>query len=198
MLVSLQILEGRREMIKEDLRIPDMVVPHVLDIDFEELSRQGRFYYIFDLDNTLARRDESLPQWPISVKIRHAQAAGWIGGIVIISNIAVDRKWLIVGQSRAARVRKSALLLDSGYIACTLPILKPHPRPFLQAMEIMNARSDETVVIGDQISKDIVGGNRVGAFTILVEPLGPDMWLTAILRYFKERKLRARLSAQVR
>jgi len=180
-------------MIKDDLRIPDMVVPRVLDIDFEGLAKQGRFYYLFDLDNTLVRRNENLPHWPVAMKIRQAQTAGWMHGLVIISNVGVDKKWLIAGSSRIARVRLAAEELRGEYVACVFPILKPNPKPFWKAIEVMGARPEQVVVVGDQISKDIAGGNRVGAFTILVDPLGPDMWLTAIIRHFKEQKIRARL-----
>lgn len=180
-------------MIKENPNIPDMVVPCVLDVNFEELSKMGRRYYIFDLDNTLQRRDESLPLRPVTMKILHAQDIGWMLGMIIVSNVVVDKKWIVTGCSRVARVRRVAKQLRSGYVVCVLPILKPHPTPFYRAMEMMGARPEQTVVIGDQISKDIKGGNVVGALTILVNPLGPDMWLTAIIRCFKERGIRARL-----
>lgn len=161
-------------MIKEDLRIPDMYVPRVLDINFEKLSSLRRWYYIFDLDNTLERRDESLPSWQVTMKIHQAQAERWMKGLVILSNVVVDKKWLIVGSSRVARVSKAADQLRGGYIACLWPKLKPNPALFTQAMEMMGASPEETVVVGDQISRDIKGGNEVGALTILVDPLGPD------------------------
>ncbi len=180
-------------MLKFDSCMPDMIVSRVLDIDFEQLSKEGRRFYIVDLDNTLARRDDSQPPQQVLMKIRQAQDAEWIRDMVIISNITIDRKWIVAGQLRSERVRHIAEQFRCDYIACVLPILKPNPRPFQMAMEMMDARSAETVVIGDQLSRDIKGGNTVGAFTILVNPLGPDMWLTAIVRHFKERHIRTKL-----
>lgn len=36
-------------------------------------------------------------------------------------------------------------------------------------------RPEETAVIGDQIFTDVWGGNRFGALTIMVAPLGPEI-----------------------
>ena len=180
-------------MAKADLRIPDMIVPRVLDIDFEKLSSLKRWYYIFDLDNTLELPTEIRPSWQITMKIHQAQDVGWIKGLVILSNVGVDKKWFVAGSSRVARVRVAAEQLQGQYLACLWPKLKPNPALFIQAIEMMDASVEETVVIGDQISKDIKGGNAVGALTILVNPLGPDMWLTAVIRRLKERDIRARL-----
>ena len=181
-------------MTKMDLRVPDKYVPRFTDIDFGALAAQGRLHYILGLDNTIAERDKELPQFQIEAKITYAQKQGWIRGLTIISNIVFDRVWLITGRSRADRVRRVAKRLDGFCIACVLPNLKPDPAPFLRAMTWMRASPESTVVVGDQIFKDIKGGNVVGALTILVDPLGPDMLGTAFIRRIKEGGIRTRLS----
>ena len=42
---------------------------------------------------------------------------------------------------------------------------------FYQAAKRMNLKKEETVVIGDQLLTDVLGGNRGGFHTILVVPV---------------------------
>lgn len=44
---------------------------------------------------------------------------------------------------------------------------KPHGRIFRKAMNLLGVSASECVVVGNKISTDIVGGNRIGAKTIL-------------------------------
>lgn len=63
---------------------------------------------------------------------------------------------------------------------------KPRSRAFYQAMKIMGAGVQDTAVIGDQLFTDILGGNRLGLFTILVLPISNREWIgTRFMRYFE-------------
>ena len=44
---------------------------------------------------------------------------------------------------------------------------KPDERIFLAALEALNVQPKEAVMVGNRVSKDIVGGNKVGMETIL-------------------------------
>jgi HAD superfamily phosphatase (TIGR01668 family) len=44
---------------------------------------------------------------------------------------------------------------------------------FRKAFEILGLREDQTAVIGDQMMTDVLGGNRLGLYTILVLPIAP-------------------------
>ena len=47
----------------------------------------------------------------------------------------------------------------------------------------MGTNPSNTAVIGDQILTDILGGNRMGAFTILVKPMSSqEFWWTRLMR----------------
>ncbi len=184
-------------MKKIDLRVPDLYVHRVIDIPFELLAAQGRRKYIIDLDNTLLTRDRDVPEPDTEAAIHYAQDEGWITGLTFVSNVVTPRVWIVLGRSRVERVRKVASRFDALALACIWPVLKPKPAAFLKPMCWMRVRPEDTVVVGDQISKDIVGGNRVGAFTILVDPLGKDFIGTALMRLLKgEHKIRARLRAE--
>lgn len=48
---------------------------------------------------------------------------------------------------------------------------KPRKSGYKRAMNYMETNTYNTAVIGDQIFTDILGGNRLGLFTILVNPI---------------------------
>ncbi len=45
---------------------------------------------------------------------------------------------------------------------------------------MMNSQPENTAIIGDQIFTDVLGGKRLGLYTILVRPLGEDHWTTRL------------------
>ena len=74
---------------------------------------------------------------------------------------------------------------------------KPRPDGFHRAMKAMGTTPATTAVIGDQMFTDILGGNRVGLYTIMVEPLAKGEFVytrlvhrppeTLLLRLFRKR-----------
>ena len=63
--------------------------------------------------------------------------------------------------------------------------------PSIKPVRTMGLKLEETVVIGDQLLTDVLGGNRGGFNTILVVPVAQtDEFRTKINRYF-ERKIMA-------
>ncbi len=63
---------------------------------------------------------------------------------------------------------------------------KPFRFAFNRAINEMNLSNENIAIIGDQIFTDILGGNRAGFMTILVEPIeSKDFFLTGIFRWFE-------------
>ncbi len=56
-------------------------------------------------------------------------------------------------------------------IAYVYLAFKPAPKKFLEVMKNYKCEENEMAIIGDQIVTDIKGGNRVGIFSILVNPI---------------------------
>ena len=48
---------------------------------------------------------------------------------------------------------------------------KPKKKGYLRAMERMGAKPEETIMVGDQIFTDILGGNNAGVTPLLVQPI---------------------------
>jgi HAD superfamily phosphatase (TIGR01668 family) len=64
---------------------------------------------------------------------------------------------------------------------------KPMRRSFRLACKDMNVKPSETVVVGDQIFTDVLGGNRAGIQTILVVPVASTDGLATRLNRRVER-----------
>ena len=55
-------------------------------------------------------------------------------------------------------------------VSSEVEISKPEPRIFEIMLDKLNVNPDETVMVGNTISTDIFGGNRVGMKTVLIQP----------------------------
>lgn len=60
-------------------------------------------------------------------------------------------------------------------------------------MEMLGSTVEETVVIGDQLFTDVLGGNRLGAFTIMVSPVDRREFFATLLQRTLEKILLFRL-----
>lgn len=170
-------------MNKSDPRIPDQYVDTLWDIDFEDLFSRGYRSLIIDVDNTIACRDSNRADPGAEKVIRELLDSdkGW--KICLVSNI-------ILGKKREMRVKEIGEQLNVPYVAAWFFDRKPLPQPFLRGMEIMNSTPETTAAIGDQMFTDVVGANRLGIYSILIKPLGPDHWTTILTgRRAKERKI---------
>lgn len=156
---------------------PRLFVSSIYDIDTAFLKSRGVDGLIMDLDNTLVawnRRDvsEQLLAWLWDVK-RHGIRT------CIVSNNLSDRVHWFASQIGVASIPNAA---------------KPRRRAFCQAMREMGTERHNTAVVGDQIFTDILGGNRLNLFTILVHPVGQEeLWPTRVMRQIEHALVRRRL-----
>ena len=69
---------------------------------------------------------------------------------------------------------------------------KPVQRFFRRALERVNASPAEACVIGDQVFTDVLGGNLIGCYTVLVERIGHrEFFGTRLMRVLERRVLRS-------
>ncbi len=134
--------------------IPDLHVNSIYDIDLYAMQRRGVKAIITDLDNTLVEWDrpdatEKLVKW-----LQQVQQIGF--------------KVVIVSNNNEIRVGAFARPLGVPFIH---QAKKPMNTAFKKAIKMMDVKTEETVVIGDQLFTDILGGNLMGLYTILVIPV---------------------------
>ncbi|WP_121611644.1 YqeG family HAD IIIA-type phosphatase [Mesobacillus foraminis] len=153
--------------------LPDQHVKNIFEITPESLKRKNIKGIITDLDNTLVEWDRpsatpELMQWFEEIK-KH--------GILVT----------IVSNNNENRVKFFADPLGIPYI---YQARKPMGRAFRRALRDMDLKKEETVVIGDQLLTDVLGGNRSGFHTILVVPVAQtDGFFTRINRTVERRIL---------
>lgn len=146
----------------------------IFEIDLERLRQKGYRAIMLDLDNTLVRWNHPDPTPGLQEWLRRVQALGFC--VCIVSN------------NSGSRVSEFAAKVSVPFVPAAA---KPRRKGFREAMERFGVSPHETVVVGDQIFTDILGGNRAGAYTILVVPIDPkEFFLTQIVRRVERRVLR--------
>jgi len=134
---------------------PNARAASIADIDATALHEQGFVGLLLDLDNTLLPwKDTNLPEssreW-----VESAKAAGMKP--VLVSNTHYPKRLnFIAGELRIPAIPRS---------------LKPRRHGFEKAAALVGCELEQAVVVGDQLLTDIWGGNRVGAYTVLVNPI---------------------------
>lgn len=136
------------------LVIPNMYVPSIYNIDIMALWNQGMRSIIIDLDNTLveATRTDATPE--LILWLKKVQNMGF--------------KVMIVSNNSKSRVSQFCHPLEVPFIYTAK---KPLLQAFRRALRLLETEKHETVVIGDQLLTDVLGGNRMGLYTILVVPI---------------------------
>lgn len=153
--------------------LPDQHVKDIFEITPESLKEKGIKGIITDLDNTLVEWDRpnatpKLEKWFEEMKQ---------------SNVKIT----IVSNNNEYRVKAFSDPLNISFIPSAR---KPLGRAFNRAAREMELKKEETVVIGDQLLTDILGGNRNGFHTILVVPVAKtDGIMTRINRKVERRIL---------
>ncbi|MCR8631483.1 MULTISPECIES: YqeG family HAD IIIA-type phosphatase [Paenibacillus] len=134
--------------------LPRLQVNTIYDIDLNALWEQGVRGIITDLDNTLvgAKAPLATPELVDWLKV-----VGQIGFQVVI-----------VSNNNRLRVSKFAEPLSLPFI---YRAKKPTSASFRRALSMMNMKPEQVAVIGDQMMTDVLGGNRMGLYTILVLPI---------------------------
>jgi HAD superfamily phosphatase (TIGR01668 family) len=152
---------------------PDLYLKSLACLSQRKLDAMGIRYVLLDIDNTIVARDSDsvAPEakaWIETVRQRGIR-------VCLLSN-----NWHRVVLRYAAQLE--------------LPIvwraIKPLPFAFLAAQHRIGARARQTLVVGDQLMTDVVGGKLLGMRTALLSPLSEhDLWHTLLLRQLERRLL---------
>jgi HAD superfamily phosphatase (TIGR01668 family) len=161
---------------------PDMRARGVTDIDLARLHEQGFTGLLLDLDNTLLPwKNSDIPE----------SSRTWIE-----SAKQLGMKPCIVSNTHyPKRLNKIAGELGVPAVARAL---KPRAYGFDRAAEMIGCELARAVVVGDQLLTDIWGGNRAGAYTILVNPMHPREFIGTKVSRVVERLIFAVLGVRAR
>lgn len=133
---------------------PDLVLPGGVWLLTEELLQQYQLKgLILDVDNTIVGENDLEPsalirQWLETMRQSYP--------IWLVSNNFSDRRIQAIAQDFDLPYRSRAG--------------KPSRRAVRQALEMMNLPVNQVAMVGDRLLTDTLVGNRLGLFTVLVEP----------------------------
>jgi len=127
-------------------------------IDFKALKNKGFTGLILDLDETIIPKESLLITPKLYTFMEELKHIGF--KLFILSN-----------NSSSYRIEHIANELDIPFAGSPR---KPFPNGFLNGAKKIGSLPEKTVVIGDQLFTDILGGNLAHMHTILVKPMNPE------------------------
>lgn len=134
---------------------PDLVLDgNVLSLSPDLLTHHGLKGLILDVDDTLV---------PLRQAETNPDVARWMNQIKAEASV-----WLVSNNINAPRISRIADLLEVPYLTSAG---KPSGRKLRLALAAMNLPVSQVAMVGDRLFTDVLAGNRVGLFTILVNPM---------------------------
>ncbi len=161
---------------------PNIYLNCVEEITIELLKKNNIKALILDVDNTLIDYYKNLPE----EKVKWAKDLQGQG----------MKMYILSNTNKKEKVEKVANELEVEY---KLFAKKPLKGGFLKVQKILNIKSENIAVVGDQIFTDVIGGNRCNMFTILVDPVcSKDFWHTVwkrpLEKYIKKKLVKGELN----
>ena len=151
-----------------DLFIPDIYQQSIYTIDYKKLHKNGIKCLLFDLDNTIAPYNTLEPDQKVKE---------------LFARLENDFKIIIISNNNKNRLRpfKEKLNVDTAYSS-----KKPFKSKYKKILELYKFKVSEVSCIGDQLLTDILGANRMGFTSILVNRIAKyETIFTRINRFFE-------------
>lgn len=136
-------------------KVPNSFYQNIFEINYQELQDKGIKTLFFDLDNTLIPYNVSLLTEKVIILLKELEKSFQI---LIITNNSLKRTRHAVGNK-------------FNYLASAK---KPFKKAYLRALELTNSLPHEVAAIGDQLMTDVIGANKFGIYTVLVNPIDPS------------------------
>jgi HAD superfamily phosphatase (TIGR01668 family) len=147
---------------------PDLALQaSVLHLKPEILRQYDLRGLILDVDETLV---------PLQATEASAELRQWVAEVRQVAKLA-----LLSNNLSANRIARIAQSLDLPYF---YGAGKPSRRKLKQAVEQLQIPVERIAMVGDRLFTDVLAGNRLGMFTILVEPI-PDSRIAGRLLYLR-------------
>ena len=148
---------------------PDDFVEKYEFIDVEYMNMHNKKVIISDLDNTLISWDSKKDTKEVNRWLKKMKRAGF--DIIVVSNNSEER------------VEEFCKQLNLQYVA---DAKKPLTHGFKKALNKLNRKPEEAIILGDQVLTDVFGAKSLGVMSVLVKPISKtDAFKTRINRFFE-------------
>ncbi|TAG91677.1 MAG: YqeG family HAD IIIA-type phosphatase [Oscillatoriales cyanobacterium] len=134
---------------------PDLVLGNsVVNLTPDILQKYHIKGLVLDVDETLV---------PITAANASPELSLWVKEIKPLVSV-----WLASNNLSQNRIGRIAASLNLPYI---IGAAKPSRRKLRRAIDAMDLPVEQVAMVGDRLFTDVLAGNRLGMFTILVEPM---------------------------
>lgn len=134
---------------------PDLILGGcILELSPDAIARQGLKGLILDVDDTLVPTTSAA----VSPELRD-----WVASMRETVTI-----WLVSNNLSDSRIGRIAQALDVPYLTSAA---KPSRRKLRRALDGMALPPEAVAMVGDRLFTDVLAGNRLGLFTVLVQPM---------------------------
>jgi uncharacterized protein len=146
---------------------PDLILGgNILTWTPAQIQSQGLRGLVLDVDDTI-------------VSIASPQATpellAWLADIRPFCKL-----WLVSNNPHRSRIEPIATALNIPFL---LSAAKPSRKKLRQAVEEMDLPYEQVAMVGDRIFTDVLAGNRLGVFTVLVRPISESSKSFQFLRW---------------
>ncbi|AMW29806.1 MAG: YqeG family HAD IIIA-type phosphatase [Limnospira sp. PMC 1291.21] len=142
------------KLLEPDLVLGDSIMQLTPDI-LHQYDLKG---LVLDVDETLV---------PITTQEVSDELREWVENVRPLFSL-----WLVSNNISNTRISGIANALGLPYINAAA---KPSRRKLRQAVDAMDIPTGQIAMVGDRLFTDVLAGNRLGMFTILVEPMVDPM-----------------------
>lgn len=148
--------------------IPNMYVKNIFEIDYKKLKDRDIKVLLFDFDNTIIEKGNNVIDKK-TLKFLNSLKSNFI--IYVVSN----------------SLNKSKLNLVCSKL--DLPYIGNARKPFksgYKKLKFKSIKNEQIAMIGDQLITDVWGANKMGYFSILIDPItnNEHIW-TKVNRVFE-------------
>ncbi len=125
-----------------------------MDLTPEILTRYHIKGLVLDVDDTIV---------PIGSSLAEPELILWIEQTRQLVPV-----WLVTNNPSKVRI---GAIADSLSLPYFLSAAKPSRKKLRQAVAAMSMEPAQVAMVGDRVFTDVLAGNRMGMFTILIEPM---------------------------
>ena len=141
---------SKSKILQPDLVLGDVVI-HLTPETVQKYNLKG---LVLDVDETLV---------PWNEKELSPSLIDWVKDMRQVADL-----WLVSNNISEQRISSIASSLNLPYLHGAG---KPSRRKLRQAVNAMNHPIQQIAMVGDRLFTDVLAGNRLGMFTIFVEPM---------------------------